>query len=79
IEHTTAGKGIGEWTAQMFLMFTLARPDVLPTGDLGIQKGFQKLFALRARPSPAHMERLAKPWAGHRTVACFYLWRLLDE
>jgi DNA-3-methyladenine glycosylase II len=79
IEHVTAVKGIGEWTAQMFLMFTLARPDVLPTGDLGIQKGFQKLFALRARPTPARMQKLAAPWAGHRTVACFYLWRLLDE
>lgn len=79
IAHVTAVKGIGEWTGQMFLMFTLARPDVLPTGDLGIQKGFQKLFSLRNRPSPAHMERLALPWAGHRTVACFYLWRLLDE
>ena len=79
IEHVTAVKGIGEWTAHMFLMFTLARPDVLPTGDLGIQKGFQKLFRLRAKPTPAKMEKLAKPWAGHRTVAAFYLWRLLDE
>src|SRR3990167_3708306 len=79
IEHVVRVKGIGEWTAQMFLMFTLNRPDVLPTGDLGIQKGFQKLFTLRARPSPAHMQKLAKPWAGHRTVACFYLWRLLDQ
>jgi DNA-3-methyladenine glycosylase II len=79
IEHVTAVKGIGEWTAQMFLMFTLHRPDVLPTGDLGIQKGFQRLFKLRAKPSPARMERLARPWAGHRTLACMYLWRLLDE
>ena len=79
IEHVMAVKGIGEWTAQMFLMFTLARPDVLPTGDLGIQKGFQKLFALRNRPSPKQMEKLASGWAGHRTVACFYLWRTLDN
>lgn len=79
IEHVVAVKGIGEWTAQMFLMFTLNRPDVLPTGDLGIQKGFQKLFALRNRPSPAQMEKLAEGWAGHRTVACMYLWRLQDE
>ncbi len=78
IEHVVAVKGIGEWTAQMFLMFTLNRPDVLPTGDLGIQKGFQKLFKLRAKPSPAHMERLAKQWAGHRTLACMYLWRYVD-
>ena len=79
IEHVMAVKGIGEWTAQMFLMFTLARPDVLPTGDLGIQKGFQKLFALRNRPSPKQMEKLATNWQGHRTVACMYLWRLQDE
>jgi len=79
IEHVVRVKGIGEWTAQMFLMFTLNRPDVLPTGDLGIQKGFQKLFALRSRPSPKQMEKLASGWQGHRTVACMYLWRLQDE
>lgn len=79
IEHVIAVKGIGEWTAQMFLMFTLARADVLPTGDLGIQKAMQKLFHLRQRPAPAQMEKLAKCWAGHRTVACFYLWRTLDK
>ena len=79
IEHVMAVKGIGEWTAQMFLMFTLARPDVLPTGDLGIQKGFQKLFTLRTRPSPKQMEKLANGWRGHRTAACMYLWRLQDE
>ena len=79
IEHVVAVKGIGEWTAQMFLMFTLNRPDVLPTGDLGIQKGFQKLFALRSRPSPKQMEKLASGWQGHRTAACMYLWRLQDE
>lgn len=79
IEHITAVKGVGVWTAQMFLMFTLGRSDVLPTGDLGIQKAFQKVFNLRQKPSPEKMERLAKAWAGHRTVACFYLWRLLDN
>ncbi len=78
-EHVVAVKGIGEWTAQMFLMFTLSRPDVLPTGDLGIQKAMQKLFALRTKPSPEKMQKLAKPWSGHRTVACFYLWRTLDK
>ncbi len=79
IEHVVAVKGIGAWTAQMFLMFTLHRPDVLPTGDLAIQKGFQRVFKLRGKPSPAHMERLARVWAGHRTLACMYLWRLMDE
>lgn len=79
ILHVTAVKGIGEWTAQMFLMFTLGRPDVLPTGDLGIQKAFQKIFKLHKLPGPAQMETLARCWAGHRTVACFYLWRYLDK
>ncbi len=78
IAHVTAVKGVGVWTAQMFLMFTLGRPDVLPVGDLGIQKAFQRVFHLRAKPSPEKMEKLARVWAGHRTVACFYLWRLLD-
>lgn len=79
IEHVVAVKGIGEWTAQMFLMFTLGRPDILPTGDLGIQKAMQKLFSLRTKPSPEKMMRLAKGWEGHRTVASFYLWRTLDS
>jgi 3-methyladenine DNA glycosylase/8-oxoguanine DNA glycosylase len=79
IEHVVAVKGIGEWTAQMFLMFTLGRPDVLPTGDLGIQKAMRKMFHLRHKPSPKQMEKLAEGWAGHRTVACFYLWRTLDQ
>ena len=78
IEHVVRVKGIGEWTAQMFLMFTLGRPDVLPTGDLAIQKAFQKVFKLRTKPTPEKMEKLARIWAGHRTVACFYLWRMLD-
>lgn len=79
IEHVTAVKGIGRWTAHMFLMFTLGRPDILPTGDLGIQKAFQKVFKLKSRPSPEKMEKLAKQWAGHRTTASFYLWRMLDQ
>ena len=79
IEHVTAVKGIGEWTAHMFLMFTLARPDILPTGDLGIQKAFKKLFGLKSLPKPRTMQRLAKEGSGPRTVACLYLWRLVDE
>jgi len=79
IEHVTAVKGIGEWTAHMFLMFTLHRPDVLPTGDLGIQKAFIKIFKLKKKPSPEQMVKLAQVWAGHRTVACFYLWRYVDQ
>ncbi|MCR4325238.1 MAG: DNA-3-methyladenine glycosylase [Patescibacteria group bacterium] len=79
IAHVTAVKGIGEWTAHMFMMFTLGRPDILPTGDLGIQKGFKKLFGLKTLPTTEQMHLLAKGWRGHRTVACFYLWRLMDE
>lgn len=78
-EHLVAVKGIGVWTADMFLMFYLHRPDVLPTGDLGIQKGFKKLFALRTLPAPEKMRMLSKNWAPYRTVACRYLWLIQDE
>ncbi len=77
--HLIAVKGIGRWTADMFLMFTLERPDVLPTGDLGIQKGFQKLFGLRRLPTPKQMEKLSEPWRPYRTIACRYLWNSLDN
>ncbi len=79
IEHLTLVKGIGVWTVQMFLMFTLNRPDILPTGDLGIQKGFQKLFGLKRLPSSVQMEKLSINWRGHRTVASLYLWKMVDE
>ncbi len=79
IEHLTAVKGIGVWTAHMFLIFTLNRPDILPTGDLGIQKGFQAIFKLRTLPSPKQMEKLAKDWREHASVASWYLWRVADE
>lgn len=78
VEHVVAVKGIGEWTAHMFLMFTLHRPDVLPIGDLAIQKAFQKIFRLKKKPSPARMQKLAARWSGHRTLACMYLWRYMD-
>lgn len=77
-EHLIVVKGIGRWTADMFLMFTLYRPDVLPTGDLGIQKGFQKVFAMKKLPNATQMEKLAKDWAPYRTVASYYLWRTVD-
>lgn len=78
IAHVTAVKGIGVWTAHMFLIFTLERLDVLPTGDLGIQKGFQILFSLKKLPTPAQMEKLATPWRNHASVASWYLWRVAD-
>lgn len=77
-EHLIVVKGIGRWTADMFLMFTLYRPDVLPTGDLGIQKGFQIAFGLKKLPNAIQMETLAKKWAPYRTVASYYLWRIAD-
>lgn len=78
-EHLVAVKGIGVWTADMFLMFTLGRPDVLPTLDLGIRRGFQLLFKMKAMPDHDKMQKLASPWAPYRTVASWYLWRLADE
>lgn len=78
VKTLTQVKGIGIWTVHMFLIFTLNRPDILPTGDLGIRKGFQAMYKLRALPSPAHMERLAKPWRSHASIASWYLWRAVD-
>jgi DNA-3-methyladenine glycosylase II len=78
IEHLIQVKGIGTWTVHMFLIFTLGRPDVLPTGDLGIQKGFQSAFKLTRLPDHATMERLAKPWRAHASLASWYLWRVAD-
>jgi len=77
--HVIAVKGVGPWTADMFLMFTLGRSDVLPTGDLGIQKGMQRLFNMKALPTAEKMQKLSEAWRPYRTVACWYLWRLADE
>ena len=79
VEHLTQGKGIGVWTVHMFLIFTLNRPDVLPTGDLGIRKGFRALYKLKSLPDHAQMERLARPWRPHAAVASWYLWRVANE
>lgn len=78
-EHLVAVKGIGVWTADMFLMFTLGRCDVLPTLDLGIKKGFMRHFGLRAMPDHKKMEKLAKDWHPYCSIASWYLWRLADE
>jgi DNA-3-methyladenine glycosylase II len=79
IRELTAVKGIGEWTAHMFLMFTLHRPDVLPTGDLGVRNAAMRAYGLAAAPAPAELEAMAEPWRPHRTRACLYLWRSLDN
>jgi DNA-3-methyladenine glycosylase II len=78
IEELTRVKGVGTWTAQMFLMFTLRRMDVLPTGDFGIQMAMRKLYRKRKMPKPPMMEKIAKPWSPYRTVACWYLWKSMD-
>lgn len=72
-------RGIGPWSIDMFLMFTLARPDVLPVGDLGIRKGMQMHFRLRKLPEAKKMTTLAAPWQPYRTVASWYMWRLLES
>lgn len=79
ITRLTAVKGVGTWTAQMFLIFRLGRPDVLPTLDLGIQKAIQRAYGLRKPPTASRMEKLGRPWAPYRTIACWYLWRSLDQ
>lgn len=79
IAELIAVKGLGLWTAQMFLMFHLGRPDVLPVGDLGIRRAMERAYGLDALPLPAAMEEIAAPWRPHRTLACRYLWRSLDN
>ena len=78
IECLTTIKGVGPWTAEMFLMFTLNRPDVFPVTDLGIQKGFQLFFHLDKLPKPDQMIKNAESWRPYRTLASWYLWRLVE-
>ena len=78
IEHLTQVKGVGVWTAHMFLMFTLQRPDILPVGDYGVQAAIKKHYKKRKWPKPAVMTKIAKVWSPYRSVACWYLWRSLD-
>jgi DNA-3-methyladenine glycosylase II len=72
-------KGVGPWTAEMFLIFHLGRPDVLSTGDLGIRRAAQLAYGLDDLPGPHDLERIAEPWRPHRTLGCLYLWRSLDN
>jgi len=78
IKHLTQVKGIGVWTAHMFLMFALRRPNVLPTGDYGVQVAMRKHYRKRKLPKPLQMEKIAKCWEPYRSVACWYLWKSLD-
>ncbi len=79
IERLTRVKGIGVWTAHMFLIFALRRPDVLPVGDLGIRASIQRVYGLAELPSPRQIETLAQPWHPWCTVASWYLWLSLDN
>ena len=78
IEHLTQVKGIGVWTAHMFLMFALRRPNVLPTGDFGVRMAIKKYYRKRKLPKPDLMEKIAKSWEPYLSVACWYLWKSLD-
>jgi DNA-3-methyladenine glycosylase II len=79
IEALTKIKGIGRWSAEMFLMFRLHRPDVLPVGDLGILNAVRKVYRLRQKPTPARLLRLGEAWRPYRSVASWYLWRSLGS
>ena len=78
IATLTRVKGIGVWSAQMFLMFRLGRPDVLPVLDLGIRKGVQLTYRLRSLPTPQRVQKIGAPWSPWSTIASWYLWRSLD-
>lgn len=79
MDELVAVKGVGTWTAQMFLMFHLGRPDVLPVGDLGIRRAIERAYGLDSLPLEEQMVQIAAPWRPHRTLACRYLWRSLDN
>ncbi len=75
IKRITAVKGLGEWSAHMFLMFHLGRPDVLPVGDIGVRSGMRLVYGLPALPTPAEAKEIGAPWAPYRSVASWYMWR----
>ncbi|MGH9613319.1 MAG: DNA-3-methyladenine glycosylase family protein [Bryobacteraceae bacterium] len=79
IEAIVQVKGLGRWSAEMFLMFRLRRPDVLPVDDLGIVTAIQRLYGLRTRPKPDRIRKIGEAWRPYRTVACWFLWRSLDN
>ena len=78
IQQLTQVRGIGVWTAHMFLIFALRRPNVLPTGDYGVQMAFKKHYRKRKLPKPKDMEKIARAWEPYRSIACWYMWRSLD-
>lgn len=78
VEHLTAVRGVGPWTAEMFLIFTLGRPDVLPATDYGVRKGFAQVYGWKELPKPAELLAYGERWRPHRTVASWYFWRALE-
>jgi len=72
-------KGIGQWTIDMFMMFTLCKTDIIPVGDLGIKKAFKELYNLKELPSESFMKEMSLPWQPYRTIACCYLWMVVDD
>jgi DNA-3-methyladenine glycosylase II len=78
IAHLVRVRGIGRWTAEMFLIFQLQRPDVLPVNDLGINRAIMRRYGLPAMPKPEQVRSIGEPWRPHATVACLYLWRSED-
>jgi DNA-3-methyladenine glycosylase II len=79
VEAIVRVKGLGRWSAEMFLMFRLRRPDVLPVDDLGIVTAIQRLYRLRKKPTPERIRKIGEAWRPYRTVACWYLWRSLER
>ena len=78
IAELTLVKGVGEWTAHMFLMFALRRPNVLPTGDYGVRNAMRKAYGMKVMPKPRTMQRIAKGWHPYCSIASWYMWRSLD-
>ncbi len=78
MEQLVAVKGIGVWTAEIFLMFRLKRPDIFPADDLGLVKAAQRIYGLRQRPDRKRLIKMAEPWRPYRSVAAWYLWRSLS-
>jgi DNA-3-methyladenine glycosylase II len=79
VEQLVKVKGIGRWTAEMFLIFCLGRPDILPVGDLGLPRAIQKTYSLRDIPSEQIMEDIARAWKPYRSIATWYLWKSLEK
>lgn len=79
VEHLVRVRGIGRWTAEMFLLFTLGRPDVWPVGDFGVRAGFAHAWGLAAAPGPAELERLGEPFRPYRSLVAWYCWRAADS